>query len=203
MAASERGMSDDDYFGTADNPRNGKLEEAGPDAQGIPETPGHGGEIAQVGGGDDERPSIEEKVRDFVDSLSPEEREYLSETIPEGSQLALVTRSWEGLLPAPESFNQYSGKAQDHIIAWNDAQILDESKRLDKLTDAAISSSKASLYTSFVINLVFAVLSFVAFAATDGNPASFGFLAVPGVSVIFNIWRSRKDDGREYEDREG
>ena len=111
-----------------------------------------------------------------------------------------MAKSRGGLLPSPESFNQYSDAAKEHIIAWNDAQIIDESKRLDKLTDAVISNRKMSLVTSFIINLVFVVFTFVSFIVTNGNPASFGFLAVPGVSVVFNIWRDSKDADRNRDD---
>lgn len=200
VGTDEGEVSGHDHFGNADNPRNGKFERAGQNAQGVPETPTLGVEISPFGGGGDERPALEEKVRDFIGSLTPEEREFLSETVPEESQLALVMKSWEGLLPAPESFNQYPEVAQEHIIAWNDAQIIDESKRLDKLTDAVISNRRASLMTSFIINLVFVASTFVSFVVTNGNLASFGFLAVPGVSVVFNIWRDRKEADRDGDD---
>ena len=42
--------------------------------------------------------------------------------------IALITRSWSGLLPPPEDFNAYDSDTQKNLIEWNNAQILDESR---------------------------------------------------------------------------
>lgn len=98
---------------------------------------------------------------------------------------AMLVKGWSGLLPDPESFLQYPESVQERMMSWNDAKIIDESKRLDKLVDADIRQSSVDSLMSFLINIVFALISFLAFVIT-GNPASFGFLAVPGVSIAIN-----------------
>lgn len=78
------------------------------------------------------------------------------------------------------------------MVAWNDAQILDESKRNDKLTDAFISQKKVGQWLTFLINGIFTLVTFVAFLITR-DPASFGFLAIPGVTIAINVWQSKHD----------
>lgn len=81
------------------------------------------------------------------------------------------------------------------MVAWNDARILDESRRLDRIVDAGIKQSRVDGICSFLLNAGFAVMSMAAFIMT-GNPASFGFLAVPTITVAingFNVLRKDKD----------
>lgn len=79
------------------------------------------------------------------------------------------------------------------MVAWNDAQIIDASKRDDKLTNAFIRSRTRDQWLSFAINAIFIFAAFISFIVT-GDPSSFGFLAIPGVNIAFNIWKSRRDD---------
>lgn len=71
------------------------------------------------------------------------------------------------------------------MLAWNDAKILDESKRLDKLVDANIAQTRRDGTMSFIVNLSFAAIAFLSFIITK-DPASFGFLAVPGLTIAIN-----------------
>ena len=92
----------------------------------------------------------------------------------------MLVKGWSGLLPDPDSFSKYPQHVQDSMVAWNNAKILDESKRLDKLVDAGIKQVSRENVFSFVLNAGFAIVSLIAFIATR-DPASFGFLAVPGI----------------------
>ena len=103
-----------------------------------------------------------------------------------------VEQEWSGLLPDPDSFVKYPKHVQDHMIAWNDAQILDESKRNDDLVAAFISDKKWGQVPSFVINTLFLLASFISFVITR-DPVSFGFLSVPGVTIAVNLFKDRKE----------
>ena len=52
--------------------------------------------------------------------------------------LLVEQRQWSGLLPDPNTFNQYPEKVQQSILAWNDATILGGSERESKLVDEFI-----------------------------------------------------------------
>lgn len=97
-----------------------------------------------------------------------------------------ISKQWSGILPDPESFKQYPKDVQEHMVAWNDAQILDESKRLDKFADAAVKNVRVDSILNFILNLSFAVGSFAAFIIT-GNVWSYGMLAIPGISIAVNL----------------
>ena len=71
------------------------------------------------------------------------------------------------------------------MVAWNDAKIIEESKRQDRIVDAGIKEARRENTFSFVLNAGFALISLIAFLVTK-DPASFGFLAVPGVSIVIN-----------------
>lgn len=86
------------------------------------------------------------------------------------------------------------------MVAWNDARIIDESKRLDAAVDALITQKNKAQWMAFSVNVLFLIATFLSFVWT-GSPASFGFLAVPGVSIAFNIVRDSRsgehDEGRK------
>lgn len=71
------------------------------------------------------------------------------------------------------------------MVAWNDAKIIDESARLDKLTDANIKQTKIESILSFVLNFSFVAIAFIAFIVTK-DIASFGFLSIPGITIVIN-----------------
>lgn len=108
----------------------------------------------------------------------------------------MIAKSWSGLLPDPDSFDAYPEWVQRRMTDWNDAKIIDESKRLDKITDAAIANIKLESILTFAINALFAMTAFLAFVITE-NAASFGLLSVPGITIAVNLWKSRKSKDPE------
>lgn len=114
----------------------------------------------------------------------------------------MLVKGWSGLLPDPESFLKYPKPVQDSMVAWNDAKIIDESRRQDKIVEAGIKEARRENTFSFVLNAGFAVISLIAFLATK-DPASFGFLAVPGVSIAINgVNILRKGKGKSDKDED-
>lgn len=109
------------------------------------------------------------------------------------------TYQWKGLLPDPDSFNKYPEFAQRKMVEWNDAQIIDESGRNDRLVDAAIKQKRRGQLYSFLLNGIFAVLAFAAFVITK-DAASFSLLAVPGATIAVNVVLDLKNKGRRADD---
>lgn len=103
-----------------------------------------------------------------------------------------VTSSWSGLLPRPEQFNRYNDSVQDKIVAWNDAMILDESKRQDKIVNAEIKQGNLASIFTFVFNTIVILSIFIAFIITE-NPNVFWGLTVQGASVVANVVIHIKD----------
>ena len=99
---------------------------------------------------------------------------------------------WVGDLPDSDSFAKYPDYAAQAIVAWGNARIIDESERLNRLVDASIESVKREQRMNFMLNALFAILSFIAFVVT-GSLWSFSLMAVPVVSVVVNI----KDKDKE------
>ena len=200
VAGTKEGeVSDHDHVGIADDTRHGLQQGTQQAREGIPPANEQGGEIEPVGSGSNElAPQLETKVKGFIDSLTEDEKLALASN-QEDEIVATVMSTWSGMLPDPGSFSQYPDYAQRQMVAWNDARILDESKRHDKITDAAISQANKGQWLSFVLNALFAVLSFAAFIVT-GSIVSFGFLAIPGISVVFNIVQNSKDKKESKED---
>lgn len=77
------------------------------------------------------------------------------------------------------------------MVAWNDAQIIDASKRLDKFADAAIKNVRLETVLTFILNFGFASGSFAAFIIT-GNLWSYGLLAIPGITIAVNLISNRR-----------
>lgn len=126
------------------------------------------------------RDNLSERVEHLVattmdDDISEEEMRLLQRA-----------EEWSGLLPDPESFSKYPRFAQDKMVAWNDAQILDESKRSDRLMNAAVSHAKTSLVLSGAIQILSLLATFVAFIMTE-SALSFGFLTVPVATIVINV----------------
>lgn len=111
----------------------------------------------------------------------------------------MLVKGWSGLLPDPDSFKKYPEHVQDSMVAWNDAKIIDESKRLDKLVEASIRETSKENTFSFILNAGFALISMVVFLATK-EPMSFSFLAVPGISIVINGVSILRKDKKEPED---
>ena len=104
-----------------------KAEENGKALQGVEKTPATVNNCDCSGANDNERKkeTIEEEV------------------------IGLITRSWSGLLPPPEDFNSYDKTTQKSLIEWNNAQILDESRRQDETLRLAKLKAKGSLTCHF------------------------------------------------------
>ena len=100
--------------------------------------------------------------------------------------IALITRSWSGLLPPPEDFNAYDSDTQKNLIEWNNAQILDESRRQDEALKLAKIESRRKSYLSFLTNIVPVLIGGIAFIVTHDTNALW-FLSVPCVTIGANI----------------
>lgn len=178
-----------DLDGNAGSPRSGQqpgdIEEA---------TPVQGSAVqehleSESAGGHDERPVELAEVESLLARLDSSQLEQ----VLKGEVIVRMAESneWVGLLPPPDDFMKYPESVRDHMVAWNDAQILDESKRADTLMNAFLRSKTRGQWMSFLINVVFTGAALISFIITH-DAASFGFLALPGVNVVFNIWKSRK-----------
>lgn len=181
-----------DYDGTADNPRNEREREDHEDVSSLSE--GNAGVNAGTadGCGHDALADLKEKaVRKALADISGED---LGEAIAE-VEIAKYAE-WAGLLPDPESFSQYPEYAQRAMVEWNNANIIDGSKRMDRIVDSAISAVRRDAFFSFVLNLVFAISAVVAFILT-GNAWSYGMLAVPGISIAINYVKDKKSNKDE------
>ena len=185
-----------DNHGTADHSRDGREQGAEEDAPRIVRAPGKSGQISQAGSSIDEQAELQDKIEQFVGSLSSVERDLLLSSDLDPSLSIGYFSSWSGLLPRPDDFMQYPDDARKSIVLWNNAMILDESARADRLTDAAIKQSKVELILNFVVNVVFALASLVAFVVT-GDVLSFGFLAIPAVSIVINLYREKHSEDDE------
>lgn len=132
--------------------------------------------------GDDDADARREarELAPYIIDAIVENEESLNRLFIERSEI------WSGLLPDPESFSKYPDFAQRKMIDWNDAQIIDESKRNDKIIEAAIKQLKWGQILSFLVNVLSIAAAFWCFNTT-GNAASFGFLAVPGAAIVVNI----------------
>lgn len=64
---------------------------------------------------------------------------------------------------------------------------------MDKIVDSAIKEVHRDTTFSFVLNLVFAIATLIAFVLT-GSAWSYGMLAVPGISIAINLAKEKKGD---------
>ncbi len=70
---------------------------------------------------------------------------------------------------------------------WNAAFTTDESKRQNDLVNAEIEQARKGMWVSTFLFLVAMIFALVAFILTKSS-WSFGFLAVPVVSIIANLF---------------
>lgn len=103
---------------------------------------------------------------------------------------------WEGPLPSPQVLAQYDVETQRKIIAWNDAKILDESKRLDSIVEAEISHAKTVTGWGVLFTLVFTALAGVAGLGQGNLALAALFLGVPAMSIIATFINSARPSGR-------
>lgn len=97
---------------------------------------------------------------------------------------------FSGALPPPDIYYAYEPEDRERMCRWNDSGTVDESRRQDEIVAAEIKQGARSQLFSFVLNMSFLAASFASFVLTQ-NPASFGFLAVPGLTVAVNFHRGR------------
>ena len=124
-------------------------------------------------------------LENFVSSLDESEEKQLIHFLVE-------ERKWSGLLPDPDTFNKYSPEIQKSIISWNNATIIEGSKRESKLVNEFVSHRKWAQIFSFLINFSIPVAGIVAFVLTK-EPACLSCLGVPALSIGVNVWREHKD----------
>lgn len=98
-----------------------------------------------------------------------------------------IREAYVGMLPKPEDFDKYPPAVQERWCKWNDSYTSDESHRQDKLVAAEIQQSKASLWITTMLIGSSMLLAFITFIIT-GSAWSFGFLAVPLISIIANVF---------------
>ena len=98
-----------------------------------------------------------------------------------------VSESYSGMLPKPDDFNKYPINVQERMCRWNDAFTIDESKRQDRLVDAEIEQARKGMWISCMLFALAMLFCLVCFLIT-GSQWSFGFLAVPVVSMIVNLF---------------
>lgn len=98
-----------------------------------------------------------------------------------------VSESYSGMLPKPDDFNKYPSEVQERMCRWNDAFTTDESDRQDRLVDAEIAQAHKGMWISGVLFMLAMLFTLVAFLVTESQ-WSFGFLAVPVVSMIVNLF---------------
>lgn len=102
---------------------------------------------------------------------------------------------WEGELPDPESFSKYPDYVQAALVKWGDARTVRESDRLDRIVDDTSKSVTREQWMTFGLNVLFAILTFLAFIFT-GSWVSFGLMAVPAITIAVNV-RNNKGE-REH-----
>lgn len=85
---------------------------------------------------------------------------------------------------------------QAKIIEWTDANILDESRRQDRILSIYSRNSLMAQIVTLVVNLAIIIGCLVAFWAT-GNPNVFWAFTIPGASIIGNVVISTKGKKEE------
>jgi hypothetical protein len=174
-----------DHNGLVDDPWNGRPKANKQNANPIEEqNDAKHSKPKEIGSLDEHKVNTKAEILDYANSLPEDQKdEFLG-------QLALV-QEWSAILPDPDSYNKYPEEAQRKMIEWNDAQILDESRRNDKLVDCFVKNQNRNQILSFAINFGFLLASFISFLITR-DPASFGFLSVPGITIAVNLWKDRE-----------
>lgn len=99
-------------------------------------------------------------------------------------------QSWTGPLPSPEDFVKYPREVQEKVVEWNDARILDESKRADSLVQAEISHSKTVTGWGVMLTLIFTTLAGIAGIGQNNLGLAALFLGVPALSIVTTFIQS-------------
>lgn len=175
-----------DHDGLVGDPRNGQSGESQKTEKSISKTNEQGDNSSNGGDLSHERSIIEEGEAE--------------EVVVAALRKIGVASSWSGLLPRPEDFSKYDVHVQEKMLAWNDAQILDESKRNDRLVNAEVKQGYISLVFTFVINTLIIVGVLIAFVVTN-NPNVFWAFTLPGASVVGNVVISVKDKGKSKDQK--
>lgn len=183
-----------DNFGVTDNPWTDDQQEVGEGIQGIPQAHDEKHDCSETSSSDDERQAVARKI---IESIPEEELGILFAQL-EQSQIT----QWQGELPDPDSYNKYPDFAQHAMVDWNNARTVDESKRLTMLAESIKKGVVRDQWLSFALNVSFALMSFAALLAT-GSALSFGFLAIPAVSVAVNIVNDKRKPDKENIDYKG
>lgn len=184
IEGERRKGTENDYFGTSHGPRTGRVEGQTPqDARG--ERPAYEDDDLEEDScdGDYGDVDVKEELIARINDIPPNE---LAGIIAAGN-----VREWSGLLPPPSEYNEYDIETRENIRAWNDAQIIDASRRSDKIADAEIRQGSRDQWLSFVLNVLFVSATFGSFLVTR-DPASFGFLAIPTVTLAVNVYNRRR-----------
>lgn len=182
----------DDGYGRVDDCRSGQQPEAEEAPRGVEdvfdrdaEEAAHGTEGRQQAIDPVRKRQIAEACA-LIDQATPEE---LAEAYPVDF---LVSERREvlysGMLPHPSCFAAYPSEVQERICRWNDAYTTDESKRQDRLVDNEIRQQRMASVMTFVLVLLFCLLSFLAFVITR-DASSFWLLSVPVANVLGNLIR--------------
>lgn len=120
-------------------------------------------------------------------------------TQEELNAVALITRAWSGILPPPEDFNAYSKDAQSKIIEWNDAQILEESQRQNKIVHQMCKDTTRSAWFSFITNILPIIVAGVLFAFTR-EAVVFSLLSIPAITIGGNFIQIIIDEHKSDKD---
>lgn len=110
-----------------------------------------------------------------------------------------VRQEYEGILPPPEYFNEYSPNAQEVLLEIARSQVqaafIDESRRQDELTQAEIKQGYRGQILSTII-IVSAFASATVVIAVTGNAFVGTILAgIPLVSIIGSLFKPSKSRG--------
>lgn len=101
----------------------------------------------------------------------------------------MLVKGWSGLLPDPDSFGKYPEHVQDSMVAWNDAKIIDESKRQDKLVEAEIRQGRNGQIASTAIMILALLLAAIVGIVTGNAVMSGAFLVLPFATIIGNLFK--------------
>lgn len=107
-------------------------------------------------------------------------------------EIKLLYTQWSGELPHPEVFAAYPEYVQRAMVEWNNARVIDESKRLDRIVDAAVVDGRRRAWITFLISSVSMIASSIAFVIT-GSVLALSPLSVPTVTIAVNIAKSIRD----------
>jgi len=142
--------------------------------------------------GESSQGELEEVVRKLSSLPEGEARSTIAELFedPEHKDAiatiaaASISGSWSGLLPDPDSFNQYPEWVQEKMCGWNDAFTVDESKRQDNLVSAIINDTKKVTTWSivFIGAIIFGGLALFLFENNVGG----GIMIGAGVLASLN-----------------